>query len=273
MKNNNHIYQTGELVKVDRMSSENGTPFLKIVDIKETEKGNHFYFDELDFPVSEYYIRPVSPVEFKYKALFDKKYKDFDINQNEIKRTFWNSQKENLKLTTDFLINFLYPYLKDNNHILNLNNLSHDDYYNIGFTTKNNYWVVIPHNELKIIIQNSVTSVFLFIILPNNKFVVYYYSVEYSDDYYTNHLNEMTKHFIKEFEKQIKENKDEKDTYFHYYFLPFIDFELRNKLEFFSLAIDNLNNDPNRELPHGQLYTLTLFNLSVLKNYFFFFNL
>lgn len=273
MKNNNHIYQTGELVKVDRMGSGNGTPFLKIIDIEKTEKGNLFYFDELNFPVSEYYIRPVSPVELKYKALFDKKYKDFNINEIEIKRTFWNSQKENLKLTTDFLINFLYPYLKDNNHLLSLDNLSYHNYYNIGFKTKNNYWIVIPDNKLKIIIQNSVTSLFLYIILPNNRFVVYYYSVEYSDDCYINHLNEMTKHIIKEFDMQIEKNKKENDPYFHYYYLPHDDYELIGNLKSFHLAIDKLSNDPNRQLPHGQLYTLTLSNLSVLKDYFFSFNL
>lgn len=276
-------YVIGQQVKVDCSGSGNGVVFGKILDKVETKEHNpnnyaYYNIDSLEYAVCEYYIRPATKVDLKYKKLYDEKnIKDFDIDDDQIKKEFWKSQKEIIKTARNFINDFLYPYLKDSKHVVSIENITNwDKVYKKALHLKSDYLFVIPHENFNFIIQKNSTYITLFITCPSafykdeeakilvdrSGIAIFNYCVLHSDDEYTEILAEITKEIINDLEKGFEKK----------YYDVWVDYKIVNKLELFENPLDALNginyNMYKNKLP-GYEYTRALFDLSVMKHSFF----
>lgn len=271
----NSKYKVGQVVKIDRGGSGDGMVFGTIKEIKPKKVGcNDSYeysYSDLTGKDGEYYVRKATRAELKFKKLAEKlNIKEFDIDDKQIKREFWSKQMPNIKKARTFINDFLYPYLKETGKVISLDDMTNWDInYRKALPTKNDYFFVIPHDELNFVVQKNSTYVTLFITFDNyygNKkcgFSIFNYAVEHSDEEYTELLKKTTQEIITEFEKGLKNNGV---YYIH------VDYKTTDKLSLFRnpLHLYSYNIDDS-ELP-GYEYTRALFDLSVVKHSLFSWN-
>lgn len=283
MGKDKRIYVTDELVKVDMSGSGKGVVFAKVIS-SETDTSNpyntlKYTLEGIDYPINEYYIRPTNKVDLKYKKIFEeKKMHDFEIDEDKIKRDFWESQRDIIKSTRNF-VNDFYPYLIEKKHVLPVSKMTDwDSYYKKGYTTKNEWIFVIPHENFNIIVQKNATYVTLIITCPddmhmfrdNNEedkknrsgIAIYNFCVEYSDDEFVAALQEITEDIISQLEEGYKKR--------YYHIHP--NYETVKKLVFFKNPLDALNGVGYRmhqnSLP-GYEYTRALFDIGIWRYSFF----
>ena len=268
-------FKKGDKVKVDRSGSGKGIQFLTIKDSFVTDNTNgykDYNFDELDENIrySEYYIRHITKSDLKLKKLYvDKDIENYEIDTDDILRDFWKSQKDNIIKATDFINNFLYSYLIEYKHILSIDKMNDwDSFYTKGFHTKNNYLFVIKHENLNIVVVQGCSYVVLYITSPdlyydikkNNRkqLGVYDITIEYTDDVYKNHMLELVKAIIYEYEKSINSG--------YYHIQP--KYKIIDKVKSYKDFLLRGNyNDFKNEIPSN--YTYALRQLNYLKHYFF----
>lgn len=272
-------FQDGQKVKVDMSGSGDGVVFSTVISSKPGAQRPDYVLEGINYPINEYYIREVKPVDEKYHQLIvEKKYDEFEIDDDEIKRKFWETQKDNVKKTRDF-VNFFYQYLVDYGFISSIDEMNHD-LYNRAFPTKNHYWLALKHDTFNIIIQHGTTHVTLFITSPcdfwnldeedenspdsayksstnRSGIAIYSFWVEHSDESEQNELLAMTKHIATEFEEGLKKR--------HYRV-----WRNPTKCEFHTVleCSNGLHNMYEQELP-GWQYTRALFDLGIVRYYFY----
>lgn len=268
-------YKKGDKVKVDRGGSGLGVQFLTIKKGFVTDNCNGYkdysFEEEPELRTSEYYIRPISKSDIKLKKLYDEtKAGEFEFDYDEVQKTFWESQRENIKNVIGFLNKFLHPYLVEYKHVLPAEKVCNwDASYKKGMHTKNRYIYVIPHKFLNIVVSQSGSDYLtLYVTAPSDKYEreegektylgVFEISVEYSDDKYVKHIPPIVDAIIKGFEEGLSKG--------FYHVRP--SHELINKVENYkSFFIRGDYNDWSQPIPGN--YTYTLRELNYLKHYVF----
>lgn len=238
--------------------------------IQETNPNKYslYYLEKEKRYVSEYYIRPISKIEQKYKNLIETEFKDFEIDEDKIKRDFWRAQKEPINQVKKFMNELLIPILKDKKIIIPVDKMCDwDIVYKKSLTTKNENWFIIPHDNFDIVVQKSVMWVNLFVLAPNFYYRSEYkkedrsciftftYGVEFSDDEYVERLTAMTKSLIKSFEVAIETQ--------NYFIHP--DYDIKKSLEFYKEPFEYTGYLNEQASLPGYEYTRMLFDISILK--------
>lgn len=271
------IIPRGTKVVVDRSGSGDAYQFLTIKDSYETNNCNGYKdydFEELEARVSEYYIRKRTAADEKFKKLYDKlNIKDFEIDDDEIKRSFWESQEENIASAKAFMLDFLHPYLTEFKHVLPVHKMTNwDAVYKKAMHTKNEYIFTITHDILKIIVIKTSTWVKLYILAPDlscnyfndikkiKEFDIYVFTFasKYSDDEYTQPFIECTKAAIESFENGLKRG------YYH----VSLSYEITDKLSHYNeYRLKGNYNDWSESIPSE--YVRDMFDLGCIRYYFF----
>lgn len=240
MKKPLETYKKGDKVKVDMSSSGDGIKFLTINEGFATKNCNgykEYNFQELDskIRISEYYIRPLSESDIKLKKLYEEQNVDkFDFNDQEVNRTFWESQKENIVKCKNFIDNFLHPYLIEYKHVIPVDNMvDWNSYYKNGMHLKNDYVFVIPHEYLHIVVFQHTTYVDIMITAPINidpernyrgrELHLFTLGVQYSDESVVEHIKNTTKAIIKNFDESLKKGDDKYDK--SYFIHPYPEYD------------------------------------------------
>lgn len=263
-------YGDGESVIVDLSGSGKPYYFGKVLGSKPIQHGCNdtfeYIIEGLEYPVNEYYVRSAKTEDIQLKELYDSlKIKDFEIDDDRIKRVFWAEQKPILKKATNFINSFLYPYLKTKGHIVSVEDMvDWDASYKKGMHTKNEFVFIIPHDIFNIVVQKNSTYVSLFITSPmaysdvDDKPIlsVICMATEYSDDEYTKIFIKATKEIISQLEKGKEKG----------YYNLWIKSEIRDSLSMYKEVL--IPDTYLRDLP-GYEYTRFLMDLSVIKHYFF----
>jgi hypothetical protein len=268
-------YKKGDKVKVDRGGQGLGIQFLTIKEGFATDNCNGYkdysFVEEPKLRTCEYYIRPISESDLKLKKLYDEtKAGEFEFDYDEVQKTFWESQRENIKNVIGFLNKFLHPYLVEYKHILPIKKIYNwDAFYKEGMHTKNRYIYVIPHDFLNIIVsQSSSNYLTLYITAPSDRyekedgektyFGVFEISTKYSDDKYVKHILPLVEAIVKKFEEGLPKG--------FYHISP--DYKLVDKVESYkSFFVRGDYNDWSTPIPEN--YTYTLRELNYLKHYVF----
>lgn len=263
-------FEKGEKVRVDRSGAGEGYVFMTIKDSVKTDNPNGY--DDYNFEenpslfVCEYYIRKATKKDFELLELYNNlNIADFDIDTDDIKRDFWTSQEPIIKKTYDYLNEFVYPYLKAYNHVVDdIRDINdHNAPYKHGFRTKSRNIVIVKHEHLNIIVESGSTYLTVYITAPYlgkidkemGCLAFFNMAVKYSDEQYgfVIALEQIIAHFDDYISKGFYANHFRID---------------RSNLEYFdSLLLRADYNDWQIEMP--QSYTRNLFDISCWKHYFF----
>jgi len=268
-------YKAGDKVKVNRGGSGNGIQFLTIKDGFVTDNCNgykDYNFEELDekIKMSEYDIRPISQSDLKLKKLFEEhKADEFEFDYDDINRSFWESQKDNIKKSRNYIDNVLHPYLTEYKNVLSVEEMVNwDTYYKKGMHTKSRYIFIIPHPHLNIIVFQGTGYIDMIITAPeelespkrSRKLHLFSLGAEYTDEKYVDVIKEVTKLIIADFEKGMQKH------YCSYHINP--DYKLLKKLKVYKHI--GLHGDYNdyQNMPSSH-YVYVLRELNYLKHYAF----
>lgn len=269
-------FKPGDKVIIDMSGAGKGYPFSEII---SQEDDKHYNIKDYG-KINSYYIRHASEKDFKLKALYDSmKIEEFDAGDEEAARTFWRSQKDTLKKSRDFINNFAYIYLTEKNHILTFEEMiDWDSKYKKAMHTKNEYIFVVKHDIFKIMVMATSTFVSLYILLPKDKdaissdaddyfLTIHNMAVEYSDDEYVENLKKACEIIVSEYESRVK-----KEAYWYYYYMSnHAECEIDEMLKYYKLVLEPkeyYDLPVNQGLP-GREYTRALFDLKVIRHYFF----
>ncbi len=276
MSKNKIPYKKGDKVKVDRSGSGKGYQFLTINESFDTDNVNgykDYNFEELEstIKVSEYYIRHINQSDIKLKQLYDDlNISAFEIDDDKILWSFWESQKENIEKTVDYINNFLHPYLKEYNHVLPVDDISNwNSYYSKAMHTKSIYIFNIAHKVLNIVVFKTTTHAFIFVTSPfySNKETeektnlgIYEISVEFSDDIYTIDIVNFVKEIISKYDKALNRKG--------YIYMPYVDDNTSHETTHVrELRLTGTSDDYKNEIT--PLYTQALKELNYIKHYIF----
>lgn len=269
-------YNDGQTVIVDRSGSGKSYHFGKVVSSKSERVGCNDSFsyeiEGLEYSIDEYYIRAAKDEDLQLKELYEKlKIESFEIDEEEIKRNFWEEQGEPLQKAVDFINNFLYKYLTIKNHCLPVEKVNdYDSCRKKGFHTKSEYIFVIPDEILNIIVQKTSTYITLYITMPTKYedegkpiFAIINMATEYSDIEYT----EAFVKIIREIISRLHEKADK--GFYHLW----VKSEFTKPLALFKKVLEPIDvnwmhNAWHRNLP-GYEYTKALFDLGIMRHYFF----
>jgi hypothetical protein len=267
------VYKKGDLVKVDRGGAGKGICFetIKSVSDKPSPNGSYDYItEECSHKTNAYYIRPVRNVDLKWKKIAEEKdIANWEIKDDPIKYEFWKGQRDNVKKVRDFINDFMYPYLVENKNVIPINKMTdYDVVYKKAYNTKNEKIFVIPHKNLNIVVQKSVTHVSLFVTCPywdikknsndRSGISIYNFSCKYSDDEYTDELKNAAKSIIESYEKQIEKG------YIHNHIEPH--YKIIDKLQHYTRVLSANTYDfyMSANLP-GSEYTRALFDVGIWR--------